>query len=178
MRQLFVLVFLHVETRRVYLSPATEHPTEAWVKEQAAAFVKYAKKEKLGAGLLMHDRDTKFTASFDKALRTAGTKVVKTSYRSPNVNAFVERFIQRLGQECLDYFVVFGARHLNHLCAVFVDYYHQKRPHQGKDNELLPLRNRRKRRKPSKSSAPVIHDDLRCETKLGGLLRHYNRRAA
>lgn len=157
-RDLFVLVFLHVQTRRDYLSPATEHPTEAWVKEQAAAFVKYAKKEKLGAELLMHDRETKFTASFDSALRSNGTKVIKTAYRSPNVNAFVERFIQTLGQECLDYFVVFGARHLNHLCTVFVDFYHQRRPHQGQDNELLVLRNRRKGRQRLKSATTVVHD--------------------
>jgi len=143
-----------------------------------AAFVRYAKKEKLGADLLMHDRDTKFTASFDGVLRAAGTRVIKASYRSPNVCAFVERFIQTLGQECLDYFVVFGARHLNHLCTVFADFYHQQRPHQGKDNELLAPRTRRSRRMPARKPAPFSMDDVRCETKLGGLLKHYYRNAA
>jgi putative transposase len=66
----------------------------------------------------MHDRDTKFTKSFD-AQFTSGTKNVKISaFRAPNTNAFVERFIQSIKQECLDHFVLLGQGHFNHLCAV------------------------------------------------------------
>src|SRR6266576_4291654 len=56
-RDLFVLVFLHVETRRAYVSPATYHPNEAWVCDQARAFVKHAQKSGLGTHIIMHDRD-------------------------------------------------------------------------------------------------------------------------
>jgi len=105
-RDLFVLVFLHVGTRRVFAAPATLHPNEAWVKEQAAAFVRHVQETGLGADIVMHDRDTKFTKSFDEVLKASKVRVQKASYRSPNTVAFVDRFIQTLGQECLDYFVV------------------------------------------------------------------------
>jgi putative transposase len=88
----------------------------------------------------------------------------------------VERFIQTLGQECLDHFIVFGERHLNHLCAVFLDYYHRLRPHQSKENEPLVVRRQRKCKPPSQDVIPL--SDLRCEQRLGGLLRHYYRKAA
>lgn len=92
-RVLFVLVFLHVGTRRVFLSPATAHPNEAWVCEQARAFVRHARKNRLGADIVMHDRDAKFSAEFDDELRAAKLHVRKSAFRSPNTVAFVERFI-------------------------------------------------------------------------------------
>ncbi len=63
-RDLFVLVFLHAETRRVFISPSTFHPNEACVNEQARAFLKHIDETGLGATIVMHDRDTKFAASF------------------------------------------------------------------------------------------------------------------
>jgi putative transposase len=174
-RDLFVLVFLHVESRRAYLSPATYHPNEAWVCDQAQAFARHIKKSRLGADIAMHDRDTKFTASFDDALKGAGLRVQKAAYRSPNTVAFVERFIQTLGQECLDHFIVFGERHLNHLCSVFLDFYHRLRPHQGKENELLVTAKRKRKPLPP---VTIPLSEVRCEQRLGGLLRHYYRQAA
>src|SRR4051812_771350 len=174
-RDLFVLVFLHVETRRAYVSPATYHPNEAWVCNQAKAFVRHAQKSGLGADIVMHDRDTKFTASFDATLMSTGLRVKKAAYRSPNTCAFVERFIQTLGQECLDHFIVFGERHLNHLCSVFLDYYHRLRPHQSKENDLLVVKRRRSKPLPPKV---IPLSEVRCEKRLGGLLRHYYRKAA
>ena len=124
----------------------------------------------------MHDRDTKFTASFDTALRKGGLKIKKAAYRSPNTCAFVERFIQTIGQECLDYFVCFGRRHLNHLIKQFVEHYHDERPHQGIDNNL-PVPKKRRRKKPR--FEPTIRlAEVGRKSRLGGLLKHYYRRAA
>jgi putative transposase len=175
-RDLFVLVFLHVETRRGYLSPSTYHPDEAWVCDQAQAFVKHTQKTGLGTEIIMHDRDGKFCAAFDAELEAAGLRVKKAAIRSPNTVAFVERFIQTLAQECLDQFIVFGERHLNHLCSVFLDYYHRLRPHQGKENGLLLVKRRRRRNPPPRVTVPL--PDIRCEQRLGGLLKHYYRKAA
>ena len=97
------------------------------------------------------------------------------AFRSPNTVAFVERFIQTLGQECLDHFVIFGERHLNHLCSVFVDYYHGLRPHQGKDNELLVAKRGRRKKAPAET---ISLSEVRCQRQLGGLLKHYYRAAA
>ena len=178
-RDLFVLVFLHVGTRRVVIAPATYHPNSAWMQQQAAAFLKQSKAEKLGAVTLMHDRDCKFTADFDRALARAGVRVQRTAIRAPNTVAFVERFIQTVQQECLDHFVIFGQRHMNYLCAQFVEHYHGERPHQGKDNELLQARVKRKRCS-AKADSPTDSlplRELRCRERLGGLLKHYYRAA-
>ena len=81
----------------------------------------------------MHDQDTKFTASFDELLESADLEVKKAAHRSPNSVAFVERFIQTLQQECLDYFIVFGEQHMNHIVSEMVTHYHEERPHQSLD---------------------------------------------
>ncbi len=62
LRDLYLLIFLHVETRRVFIAPATYHPNEAWVKQQAEAFLQHTKETGLSTAIVMHDRDTKFTA--------------------------------------------------------------------------------------------------------------------
>jgi len=136
-RDLYLLIFLHVETRRVCIAPATFHPNEAWIKEQAEAFLKHAQDTGHGTAIMMHDRDTKFTASFDDVLKSGGVRVQKAAPRSPNTNAYVERFVQTLQQECLGYFVVFGEQHMDYLVSEMVAHYHEERPHQGKDNEVL-----------------------------------------
>ena len=74
----------------------------------------------------MHDRDTKFAKSFNEKF-SIGTKEVKISaFRSPNTNAFVERFIQSIKQECLDHFVVFGRDHFDHICSEYSMHYLRK----------------------------------------------------
>ncbi len=120
----------------------------------------------------MRDRDGAFTRPFDEVLRRRKVKVLKTQFRSPNMNAFVERFVQSIKQECLDHFVVFGTAHLDVLCREYLAYYLTERPHQGRDNELLM------------GSPPAATEDLpamaeiRCRSRLGGLLRSYHRQAA
>jgi putative transposase len=114
-------------------------------------------------------------AGFDDALKkTEGLEVRRSAYRAPNTVAYVERFVQSIKQECLDYFVVFGQTHMDHLCKEFVEHYHAERPHQGLDNELL--RPDRKKRKRQPDLIPL--GDVACHTRLGGLLKHYYRKAA
>jgi putative transposase len=174
-RELFVVVFLHVGTRRVFLTPATEHPNEAWVTEQAEAFLRHACSKKLGTELIMHDRDTKFTAGFDAALeKKEGLEVRRSAYRAPNTAAYVERFVQSIKQECFDYFVILGQRHMDHLCKEFIEHYHGERPHQGLDNELI----KPGRKKPKRQADLIPLSDVACRKRLGGLLKHYHRKAA
>jgi putative transposase len=107
-------------------------------------------------------------------------KVKVNQFRSPNTNAFVERFVQSIQQECLDRFVIFGESHMDHVCKEYLEYYHTERPHQGQgiENQLL---NRQKRRgRPSKkqrvNEVLPLHDVRRSE-RLGGLLKSYWRKA-
>lgn len=175
------MIVLHVETRRVFITPTTYHPDEAWVLEQADAFKQHLKDEKLSCKILMHDRDTKFTKSFNEKL-SAGKRDVKISaFRSPNTNAYVERFIQSLQQECLDHFVVFGKAHFDHLCSEYREHYHIERPHQSLENEVISLAKDKRRKKSKKQlSEPetIPLSSIRCKERLGGLLKHYSRKAA
>ncbi len=127
---------------------------------------------------LIHDRDTKFAKSFRKTLRSRRIKPLQTAYRAPNLNAFVERFIRSVRSECLYHFVVLGQRHLDYLLSEYRAYYHCLRPHQGRDN--LPLsatgKQRRKKRPPDEPDLKL--GAVRCQQKLGGLIKHYYREAA
>ncbi len=133
MREAFVLAFLNVQTRRVVLSPATFHPNESWVTEQAEAFVKQARSNGLPIRYVQRDRDGKFAADFDATLKRARIKVVPSPAKSPNTQAFVERFIGSLRSECLNHFIFFGTRHLDSVANSWLQHYHAERPHQGVD---------------------------------------------
>lgn len=106
----------------------------------AERFLDHVEAEGQEVKLLMHDRDTKFTTSFDEVFREAQGEAKKTAFHSPTTNAYVERFIQTLQQEVLDSFVVFGTQHLDHLVSEMVEHYHEERPHQAMDNGLLVLK--------------------------------------
>ena len=166
----FVLIFIHIQSRRVHDSASTTKPDASWVARQAELFAAVTR-GKQRAGLLLRDRDGKFTGGFDGCLEKAGIKPVRLPPRSPNLNAFAERFILTLKSECLDRFVVLGTGHLDHLVAEFTDYYNRQRPHsrlsfwapiQGKDHRTLD---------------PPSVGEVRCQERLGGVLKHYFRRA-
>lgn len=177
MRKVFVLVFLHVETRRVILSSATLHPNENWVVEQAEAFVRQARAQGLRVSHVQRDRDGKF-AGFDAAIKRKRVKVLKGPVAAPNCRAFVERFIGSVRRECLHHFLFFGLTHLDSVLKTWLAYYHQQRPHQGIENELL-VRPKRDRRRKLPAEPPTISlTEIRCKQQLGGLLKSYSRRAA
>lgn len=108
---------------------------------------------------LLHDLD-----SFDGVLKAEGVKMQKAAPRSPNTCASVERFIRSLQQECHDYFGVFGEQHMDHLVSEMVAHYHEERPHQGKEKELL---SRRSSILAKKSASRPIRD-IHCQERLGG----------
>ena len=176
LRDVFVLVFLHVGTRRAFVTPTTTNPTEAWVREQTEEYLQYAKAEKLPVTMLFHDNDSKFTKAVDRDLEDNRITVCKTAFRAPNTNAYVERFIQTIQQECLDHFVILGQRHFDHLVAEWLEHYHEERPHQGKENDVLTILNARRR------NCSGLRDDatlgIACRERLGGLLKSYSRWAA
>ena len=174
-RDVFVLAFLNVKTRQVIISPATHHPNEAWVVAQTESFIKEAKELKLPIGLVQHDRDTKFTKKFKEVLQQNDVKPIRNPYRAPNTNAYIERFVQSIGQECLDRFVIFGPTYMDHLCHEYLEHYHQERPHQGLANEILV---KPKSEQKDEASAIVRLKEIRCKRRLGGLLKSYSRKAA
>ena len=128
----------------------------------------------------MHDRDTEFTKTFDEASSGGKHDVKVSAFRSPNTNAYVERFIQTLQQECLDHFVVFGKAHFDHLCSEYREHYHLERPHQSLENLLLPnakAKSAKKSKKQSTESETLPVASIRCKERFGGLLKHYSCKA-
>jgi putative transposase len=104
------------------------------------------------------------------ALAAAGAESQRLAIRSPNTNAYVERFVQSIKQECLDHFAICGPEHMDHLVREYVEYYHTERPHQGKGN--VPLS------RPPGTAPESAEGEIVCRERLGGVLRHYYRSAA
>jgi hypothetical protein len=84
-----------------------------------------------------HDRDTKFCSVFRATLAAGGIKPIPLPARSPNLNAYAERWVRSAKEECLSKLILFGEASLRHALTAFLDHYHQERNRQGKDNLLL-----------------------------------------
>ena len=138
-RDAYCLFFIHVGTRKAWVSPATYHPNEAWVRQQARNVLMWLEDQGLQATHLIHYRDTKFTASFDRLMGTAGIDIVKSPVMAPNANAFAEAWVASIKRECLNYFACFGLKHLDHLVQAYVSFYNTHRPHQGKGNQTTEV---------------------------------------
>jgi putative transposase len=87
--------------------------------------------------LLLHDRDTKFCAAFLDVLRSSGLRPLALPPRSPNLNAFSERWVCSIRQECLSKLILFGEASLRRALNEYIDHHHFERNHQGKGNLLL-----------------------------------------
>ncbi|MEX0643477.1 MAG: integrase core domain-containing protein [Pirellulales bacterium] len=167
--QLFAMVFLNVATRRVWVSPATRNPTEAWVMEQAQAFIEYTVANDLKVEMVTRDNDQIYKKGFDQVMEGAGIRAKRLALRSPNTNVYVERFIQTIQVECLDHFMVFGEKHFDYLVREYVVHYHMERPHQTLGNRPLSVG--------TPPSLPDSTFQIERRTRLGGLLKHYCRAA-
>ncbi len=93
LRTLYVLAWIELGTRRVHLGGVTSHPDSAWVTQQARNMAMAPQEKGQSPTFLIHDRDTKFTASFDEVFRSEGTRIVLTPIRARNANAFCERWV-------------------------------------------------------------------------------------
>lgn len=128
---LYFLVFVHLDTRRCWISPCTVHPDSAWTCQQARNFLMHAEDVELAPKYVMRDNDVKYTPQYDEVFKASDAKVVKNTPWSPNLRAHVERFIQTLQLDCLDRFVVVNERHLNLINREFQYWYNMERRHQG-----------------------------------------------
>ena len=116
---------------------------------------------------LIHDRDPLFTKAFRETLESSGVRSVRLPSRSPNLNAYAERFVRSIKSECLAQVIPIGEAHLRRAVREYVEHYHGERNHQGLGNRLI------------ESSADDSRKDgrIECRQRLGGLLRFYQRAA-
>jgi len=167
-RRLYVLVFIHHDTRFVRIAGVTAKPISDWVTQQtrnlSAAFAEQASAVKF----LIRNCDTKFTASLDAGFTADGIRTIKTPVWAPQARAICGRVIGTLRCECLDRMLNFERRHLETVLAEYVAHYNSHRPHRSLS-----------RRTPSASDrTPVLVGDvdparLRRTDRLGGLIHDY-----
>ena len=118
--------------------------------------------------LLILDRDSKYSAAFRDLLKGSGVEIVRLPPRSPNLNAYAERFVRSIKDECLNRMIFFGERSLRKATREFAAHYHTERNHQGIDNRLIETDDR-----PGSTTRAID-----CVQRLGGMLRFYHRAAA
>lgn len=164
----YVLFFLHLESRRVSVAGITRHPGEEWMQQMARNATQDSWGPLNRCRYVLHDRDTKFCASFRSILAAGGVKTIQLPARSPNLNAFAERWVRSAKDECLSKLILFGERPLSRALAEFSAHYHCERNHQGKGNELLF---------PKAGDKTNQRDTVACRHRLGGLLKYYGRAA-
>jgi putative transposase len=165
----YVLFFIPLGSRQVHVAGVTPHPNEAW-RMQVARNLTMEEWGFLAPGqYLIHDRDTKFCAAFQQIIDEAGVERVVLPPRSPNLNAYAERWVRSVKEECLSRLILFGEASLRHALTQYVAHFHYERNHQGMDNVLLfPTVNQHAER-----AGP-----LQCRERLGGLLKYYTCEAA
>jgi putative transposase len=171
-RDVFVLFFLHIGSRRVHVAGMSAHPDRDWTARQAHEVVALFAELPEAPKYLLRDRDGKFGEEFDAVFAAAGIAVKPVGPLAPNMNAHAERWVGSIRRECLDHFVVLGEGHLRHLVLEYAAYYNEARPHQGVGN--VPLMGAT----PVEEADVLSLVEVRCAERLGGLLRHYFRPAA
>jgi transposase InsO family protein len=168
LRVLYVLFFLHVQTRRVLVAGATAHPTGAWVTQQARTVLWDLEDAGIRPTTLLRDRDAKFPGAFDAAFAGQGVRVLRTPPQAPRANAFAERWVGTVRRECLDWWLITGERHLRRVAQDDARHYNAACPHRA-----LRLRSPLPRGQPVAPVGPVHRQD-----RPGGVLHETSRCAA
>ena len=164
----YVLFVMRLKTRRVKIAGITAAPCEAWMKQVARNLTDAGEGFLSDARYLILDRDPLYTAAFRRMLSGSGVEPLRLPARSPNLNAYAERFVLSNKSECLGRMIPLGERHLRRAIQQYVDHYHRERHHQGLGNELIV---------PSHGDV-IGTGPVRRRERLGGMLNFYYRKAA
>jgi putative transposase len=162
-----VLFFIELGSRQVHFAGCTAHPTSAWVVQQARQLLWELDGRTPPMHVLIHDNDSKFTAVFDTVFRAEHMHVIHTPVRAPNANAFAERWVRSVRNECLDKVLIVNESHLRRVLREYVTYFNSARPHQGLAQQS-----------PIPRIFPIADGPVRCRAALGGILHDYYRDAA
>jgi putative transposase len=164
----YVLFVMELATRRVEIAGITPHPTAAFMQQCARQLTDPCEGFLLGKRYLLHDRDTKYTQAFDALMQDSGIVPIVLPPRSPNLNAYCERFMRSIKEEALEQMVTLGERSLYYAMQQYLIHYHTERNHQGLDNQLIVREGA-----VGCHTGPVVRRE-----RLDGLLSYYHREAA
>ncbi len=141
--------------RRVHLAGITTNPTGPWTT-QAARNLLMRLPDTHGFRFLIRDGAGQFTASFDTVLAGAGITAIRTPPRSPQANAYAERWVRTLRHELLDRTIIWNERQLRRLLVEYIDHYNEHRPHRSLE-QRAPERPRRRRPDRLRPTDPTTH---------------------
>ena len=159
---------IELQTRRVQIAGIHPQPGGAWVEQMARTLTDPVDRFLRTARYLIHDRDPLYTSVVADILTSAGIQPIRLPPRSPNLNAYAERFVRSIKEEYLPRVIPLGEGHMRLLTREYVEHYHRERNHQGLDNRLL------QHAPPPKHGATHVQR----RDRLGGLLNFYSREAA
>jgi putative transposase len=160
-----ILFVIRLATREVQIAGIIPEPHGRWMKQVARNLSDGLEGLLLGYRYLLHDRATLFSESFRMILRGAGIEPVRLPAKSPNLNAYAERFVRSIKEGCLAQMILIGEASLHRATENFLIHYHQERNHQALENKLI---------RPEFIPLPK-EGDIKCRKRLGGLLRYYYR---
>ena len=164
MRSLCVFLVLSHDRRKILGFAITDAPTGAWAAEVVLRALDFEEAPRTA----LRDQDHKFGDDFNQAMDEAGIRQVRSAYRCPWQNGYVERVIGTIRRECLDHVIIFPERHLYRVLTEYVAYYNRSRTHLGIEKEC-PV--------PRPVEAPEQGDIVSLAI-LGGLHHRYTRQAA
>jgi putative transposase len=140
LQRIYVLFFISLATRRLEFIACTPNPDGAWVTQQARNLVMQLGEQERRFQLVIHDRDTKFSRAFDDVFPSEGFAVIRTPLQAANANAFAERWVRTVRNDCLDRMLILGRRHLERVLRVCGSHYNLGRP--AKQRARAPLQHR------------------------------------
>jgi transposase InsO family protein len=168
LQRFLVLFFIDLSTRKVEIAGIAPAANGLWMSQIARNLTDSEDGILIGKRYLIHDRDPLFTAEFLSMIADAGVESVKLPPRSPNLNAYAERFVRSIKESYLNRMILFGEEPLRTAIRNFVAHYHGERHHQGLANQLI--------------SPEAGHlgsaGKVRRRQRLGGMLNYYYRAAA
>jgi putative transposase len=164
----YVFFLIELATRRIEIAGITPSPNEAWMMQIGRNLTDPIDGFLADKEFVIIDRDSKYSAAFRDLLKGSGIEVVRLPPRSPNLNAYAERFVRSIKDECLNRMIFFGERSLRKATREYAAHDHRERNHQGIDNRLIEPAGR------DESALGAVE----CIQRLGGMLRFYHRAAA
>jgi len=159
---------IRLATRELKIAGIVPEPTGSWMTQTARHLTDGVDGFLNGCRYLIHDRSPLFTKEFQALLQSAGIHAVRLPPRSPNLNAYAERFVRSIKESCLDRMILIGEDSLHRAASQFLLHYHAERNHQGLENRII------------QPEFPVFPSEgaVCCRKRLGGLVRYYYREAA
>lgn len=166
----YVLFVIELSTRIVKIAGVTTNPDTAWMLQVGRGLLDCEDGVLANKRKLIIDRDTKYCAEFRNLLSDAGCEIIRLPPRSPNLNAYAERFVGSIKSECMNRLIFFGEASLRHAIGEYISHYEHERNHQGMANRLLV----------TAANDPAFGSDdaVGRRSRLGGMLNYYHREAA